>query len=80
MKKKSNIWFWLSPVIAALLVLVCIRLVTDVQIGYKFWKRPISVNLIEITFAIIIGYIFQAIIVLFFRRRPAQVGPAVHQL
>ena len=69
MKKKSNIWFWLSPVIAALLVLVCIRLVTDVQIGYKFWKRPISVNLIEITFAIIIGYIFQAIIVLFFRRR-----------
>ncbi len=69
MKKKSNIWFWLSPVIAALLVLVCIRLVTDVQIGYKFWKRPISVNLIEITFAIIIGYIFQAIIVLIFKRR-----------
>ena len=70
MKKRSNIiWFWLSPVIAALLVLICIRLVTDVQIGYKFWERPVSVNLIEITFAIVFGYVFQAVMVLIFKRR-----------
>ena len=70
MKKRSNIiWFWLSPVIAALLVLICIRLVTDVQIGYKFWERPVSVNLIEITFAIVFGYVFQAVMFLIFKRR-----------
>lgn len=60
--KKYNIWFWLTPLIFAMVVLTGIRLVSDTPTGYKFWERPLEWNLIEFGCAIIIAYLCQFII------------------
>lgn len=72
--KKRTIWFWISPVIFGALVLIGIRLVSDVPTGAKFWQRPLPLNLIEILFAVVFSYIFQAITYLFLRINAQRIG------
>jgi len=66
--KKRGVWFWISPIFFALIVMTGIRLVSDTPTGYKFWQRPIAFNLIEFTAAIFLSYIFQTIIYFFLKR------------
>jgi len=72
--KKYNGWFWLVPMLFAVVVLAGIRLVSDTPTGYKFWERPIAFNLIEFISAIILAYIFQAIMYYFLRRSSKSTG------
>jgi two-component system, LytTR family, sensor kinase len=66
--KRYRIWFWISPIICAILVMVSIRLVSDTPTGYKFWERPIEKNLIEDISAIILAYIFQYVTYFFLKK------------
>jgi len=66
--KRYRVWFWISPIICAILVMVSIRLVSDTPTGYKFWERPIEKNLIEDISAIILAYIFQYVVYFFLKR------------
>jgi sensor histidine kinase YesM len=66
--KKFNRWFWISPLFLGCIVLAGIRLVSDTSTGYKFWERPIMLNLTELGFAIGTNYIVQFIMFYFLRR------------
>ena len=66
--KHYRIWFWISPIICAIFVMVSIRLVSDIPTGYKFWERPIQKNLIEDISAIILAYIFQYVVYFFLKK------------
>ena len=72
--KKYNSWFWVSPLIFAVVVETGIRLVSDIPTGYKFWERPIMFNIIELGFAIVIAYIIQLIMFYFLRRSSKRTG------
>lgn len=72
--KKHNSWFWISPLLFAAVVMTGIRLVSDTPTGYKFWERPIMFNLIEVSSAIILSYIIQAIIYYFLKRSDRHTG------
>ncbi len=66
--KHYRIWFWISPIICAIFVMVSIRLVSDIPTGYKFWERPIQKNLIEDISAIVLAYIFQSVVYFFLKK------------
>lgn len=70
--KKRSMWFWISPVIFGLLVLITVRLVTDVPNESKFWERPLVLNLIEFISAIIIFYLIQLSLLRFIKRQKAK--------
>ena len=40
--KRRNVWFWISPFIFGFLVMLTVRLVSDVPTEYKFWERPLK--------------------------------------
>ena len=67
--KRKNKWFWISPVIFGISVLVIIRLVNDVPKESKFWERPLSKNLIEFVSIIILSYGIEHFLQNFIRRR-----------
>ncbi|MBE0650890.1 MAG: sensor histidine kinase [Bacteroidales bacterium] len=54
--KRNNKWFWISPIIFGTTVLATIRIINDVPRDYKFWQRPLSVNIIEFVSIIIISF------------------------
>lgn len=56
------------PVIFGLIIYTSIRLVNDVISGWKFWERPLSVNVTEIVAVIVFSYLFDAIIRYFLRK------------
>lgn len=69
--KRRNVWFWISPFIFGFLVMLTVRLVSDVPTEYKFWERPFEKNLIEIVSVIIIFYFIQFSQIYFINRRKA---------
>ena len=44
------------PALLGLLVYATIRVVSDVPFGYRFWERPLLLNIIEVVACIIISY------------------------
>jgi two-component system, LytTR family, sensor kinase len=44
------------PALLGLLVYASIRLVSDIPMGYRFWERPLRVNIIEIAGTVAISY------------------------
>ncbi|MGB4341377.1 MAG: histidine kinase, partial [Dysgonamonadaceae bacterium] len=70
--KKRSLWFWITPVIFGLLVMSTIRLVSDVPKEYKFWERPLLLNLIDFLSVIIIFYLIQFFLLYFINRQKAK--------
>jgi sensor histidine kinase YesM len=65
----KNKWFWISPIIFGTLVLVIIRLVSDVPNEAKFWERPPADNIIEFVAIIIISFAIECILQRFVKQR-----------
>ncbi|CAN5497255.1 histidine kinase [soil metagenome] len=58
----------LFPVFFGFIIYASIRLVNDVVSQWKFWERPLSVNIIEIIGVIVFSYIFVGIINFFLKK------------
>jgi two-component system LytT family sensor kinase len=48
---------YIFPAILGLLTYFTIRLLQDSETGYRFWYRPWSLNLLETSMAVVMGYI-----------------------
>ncbi|WP_321332144.1 histidine kinase [uncultured Bacteroides sp.] len=53
-----TLYRWISPPVLAILLLLGIRLVTDVPQHYRFWESSFTMHLQEFFFAILASYIF----------------------
>jgi two-component system, LytTR family, sensor kinase len=56
------------PIIFGLIIYSSIRLVNDVISEWKFWERPLLVNITEIVGVIVFSYLFDAIIRYFLKK------------
>lgn len=56
------------PALFGLIIYTSIRLVNDVISAWKFWERPLSVNITEIVAVIVFSYLYVAIIKYFLKK------------
>lgn len=56
------------PLFLGFIIYTSIRLVNDVISAWKFWERPLLVNIIEIAAVVIFSYLFDAIIRYFLKK------------
>ncbi len=59
----KNFWDKIFPALYGFLIYATLRVVNDTMgAGFKFWERPIEVNIIEFICVILVGYIFTYVI------------------
>ena len=63
---------YIFPGLFGLVIYTSLRLVNDIISGTQFWKRPLSVNAIEVATCILLSYIFAAIITYFVKKFSAK--------
>ena len=71
---RRNKWFWISPIIFGITILIIIRLISDVPLESKFWERPLSQNLIEFVSVIVISFAIEYSLHAFVKKHRKKTG------
>lgn len=70
-------WDYISPALLGLLIYFTIRLVNDTTTGFEFWSRSWAINLSEVFFTVMLGYLMHVLMRRIERktRRTDSIGP-----